>query len=87
MSDFAKLRERMVSEQIHARGVRDDRVLEAMRRVHREAFVPANVREYDNATSKPSTMRTEFQSSFLGLINLSVVRCGLKPRRQFWQRI
>jgi len=46
MSDFTKLRERMVSGQIHARGVRDIRVLEAMRRVHREAFVPANVREY-----------------------------------------
>ena len=46
MTDFTKLRERMVSEQVHARGVRDSRVLEAMRSVRREAFVPANVREY-----------------------------------------
>ncbi len=46
MTDMKKLRERMVAEQVHARGVRDTRVLEAMRSVHREAFVPANVREY-----------------------------------------
>jgi len=46
MSDFAKLREQMVSEHIHARGVRDERVLEAMRKVPREAFVPQDVREH-----------------------------------------
>lgn len=34
------LRERMVQEQIAARGVRDPRVLEAMRRVPRHFFVP-----------------------------------------------
>jgi protein-L-isoaspartate(D-aspartate) O-methyltransferase len=45
MSDFAKLREGMVSEQVHARGVRDALVLEAMGKVHREAFVPAGLRE------------------------------------------
>ena len=33
-------RERMVAEQIEARGVRDERVLEAMRAVPRERFVP-----------------------------------------------
>ena len=37
-------RERMVAEQILARGVRDKRVLDAMSRVSREAFVPENVR-------------------------------------------
>jgi protein-L-isoaspartate(D-aspartate) O-methyltransferase len=34
-------RERMVADQLVARGIRDARVLDAMRRVPREAFVPA----------------------------------------------
>jgi protein-L-isoaspartate(D-aspartate) O-methyltransferase len=38
--DFAAERERMVSTQIEARGVRDPRVLAAMRRVPRHRFVP-----------------------------------------------
>jgi protein-L-isoaspartate(D-aspartate) O-methyltransferase len=37
-------RERMVDEQIAARGVRDPRVLNAMRRVPRERFVPEDLR-------------------------------------------
>jgi protein-L-isoaspartate(D-aspartate) O-methyltransferase len=37
-------RERMVAEQIEARGVRDPRVLAALRRVPRHEFVPAEVR-------------------------------------------
>jgi protein-L-isoaspartate(D-aspartate) O-methyltransferase len=37
---YVALRERMVEEQIEARGVRDARVLEAMRRVPRHRFVP-----------------------------------------------
>jgi protein-L-isoaspartate(D-aspartate) O-methyltransferase len=45
MSDFAKLRNRMVLEQIHARGVRDTRVLEAMGKVRREAFVAEALRD------------------------------------------
>ncbi len=44
MSDCAANRDRMVAEQIAARGVRDPRVLAAMRSVHREAFVPADMR-------------------------------------------
>jgi protein-L-isoaspartate(D-aspartate) O-methyltransferase len=38
------LNERMIREQILARGVRDPRVIEALRSVSREAFVPANLR-------------------------------------------
>ena len=34
----------MVAEQIRARGVRDERVLEAMIKVPREQFVPATLR-------------------------------------------
>ncbi len=43
-TDYAALRERMVSEQIAARGVHDPRVLAAMRRVPREEFVPESLR-------------------------------------------
>jgi len=39
-----KLRERFVAEQIEARGVRDPLVLEAMRHVRRELFVPEHLR-------------------------------------------
>jgi protein-L-isoaspartate(D-aspartate) O-methyltransferase len=39
-----KLRERFVAEQIEARGVRDPRVLAAMRKVPREHFVPEDLR-------------------------------------------
>ena len=39
MTDLAQARERMVDMQIAGRGVRDERVLEAMREVPREAFV------------------------------------------------
>jgi protein-L-isoaspartate(D-aspartate) O-methyltransferase len=39
MSDFAKLRERMVRRQIEARGIADPMILDAFRAVPREAFV------------------------------------------------
>jgi protein-L-isoaspartate(D-aspartate) O-methyltransferase len=42
MVGFDNLRAQMVDEQIRARGVRDEKVLEAMRRVPRELFVPEN---------------------------------------------
>jgi protein-L-isoaspartate(D-aspartate) O-methyltransferase len=44
MSDFENERKRMVLKQIHARGVRNARVLEAMATVRREAFVPGPLR-------------------------------------------
>ena len=43
--DFAAARERMVREQIVMRGVTEARVLAALRKVPREAFVPAEERE------------------------------------------
>jgi protein-L-isoaspartate(D-aspartate) O-methyltransferase len=43
---FARARQRMVDEQLSARGVSDQRVLDAMRRVPREAFIPADLAEY-----------------------------------------
>lgn len=43
MSKFELERERLVADQIEARGVRDALVLAAMRSVRRELFVPANI--------------------------------------------
>lgn len=50
MMDFEAARRRMVDEQILARGLRDQRVLEAMAKVPRERFVPAELRHraYDD---------------------------------------
>jgi protein-L-isoaspartate(D-aspartate) O-methyltransferase len=45
-ADFEAARERMVATQIAARGVRDPRVLEAMRNVPRHLFVPPELRDY-----------------------------------------
>jgi len=42
--EFAVERERMVKEQIAMRGVTDERVLRAMRKVPREQFVPEQIR-------------------------------------------
>jgi protein-L-isoaspartate(D-aspartate) O-methyltransferase len=49
-ADFAAQRDRMVNEQITARGVTDERVLAAMRKVPRDAFVPEKFRasSYDD---------------------------------------
>jgi protein-L-isoaspartate(D-aspartate) O-methyltransferase len=52
MRDFSLRRESMVREQIGARGIRDPRVLEAMRRIPREDYVPEHLRSQaysDNA--------------------------------------
>jgi protein-L-isoaspartate(D-aspartate) O-methyltransferase len=43
--DYAGLRHRMVEEQLRSRGIEDERVLEAMERVPRHAFVPPGLRE------------------------------------------
>lgn len=49
--DFRQLREMMVRTQLVARGIRDERVLDAMRRVPRHLFVSEGVRgrAYDDA--------------------------------------
>lgn len=45
MTDYAKLRNEMVTRQIAGRGLRDQRVLDAMGRVPREEFVPDYLRD------------------------------------------
>jgi protein-L-isoaspartate(D-aspartate) O-methyltransferase len=44
--DAVDARAQMVERQLRQRGIRDERVLEAMGRVPRELFVPANLRPY-----------------------------------------
>jgi protein-L-isoaspartate(D-aspartate) O-methyltransferase len=44
--EFVRLREDMVARQIASRGVHSHRVLDAMRTVPREAFLPASMREF-----------------------------------------
>src|SRR3954465_605257 len=46
MLDLARARAHMVKVQIARRGVRDRRVLDAMRRIPREAFVEPGVEEF-----------------------------------------
>jgi protein-L-isoaspartate(D-aspartate) O-methyltransferase len=46
MRDTSELRASMVRHQVAARGVRDERVLDAMRIVPREAFVPEHLAEF-----------------------------------------
>jgi protein-L-isoaspartate(D-aspartate) O-methyltransferase len=46
MSDFARQRERMVERQLAGRGITDVRVLEAMGRIPREAFVSGGMHEF-----------------------------------------
>ena len=45
-TDFARLRDLMVDHQIAGRGVRSPLVLDAMRTVPRETFLPENLREF-----------------------------------------
>jgi protein-L-isoaspartate(D-aspartate) O-methyltransferase len=51
MADFAAKRRRMVDRQLRARGIGDERVLEAMGTVPREAFVPPRMRHRAYADS------------------------------------
>jgi protein-L-isoaspartate(D-aspartate) O-methyltransferase len=51
-SEFAAERQKMVEEQLKPRGIHDERVLAAMAKVPREAFIPENLRNksyWDNA--------------------------------------
>ncbi|MEE4214974.1 MAG: protein-L-isoaspartate(D-aspartate) O-methyltransferase [Bacteroidales bacterium] len=45
-TDYSELRERMVDNQIIARGIKDARVISAMKKVERRLFVPEEARRY-----------------------------------------
>ena len=74
--EFAVEREQMVKEQVAMRGVTDERVLKAMRKVPREQFVPEQIRGqsysdgplpigYDQTISQPFVVA--FMTEKLGL--------------------
>src|ERR1700686_1612733 len=44
--DSTQAREKMVAEQLEARGITDARVLEAMRTVPRDRFIPVELRDH-----------------------------------------
>ena len=46
MPDYSELRENMVANQVAARGVRSTQVLDAMRKVPREEFLPESLRQF-----------------------------------------
>lgn len=46
MEEFVSLREKMVEEQIIARGIKDKKVIEVMKKVPRHLFVPEEYRQY-----------------------------------------
>ena len=76
MSDFNEARERMVERQLVRRGICDSRVLDAMRRVPREAFVPDCLRDLayedrplpignDQTISQPAIVATMIEAAEL----------------------
>ncbi|HEU4448420.1 MAG TPA: protein-L-isoaspartate(D-aspartate) O-methyltransferase [Gaiellaceae bacterium] len=77
--DFAALRDRMVAEQLEARGITDARVLEAMRRVPREAFTDADDRKraYEDIPIQIGWAQTISQPYMVALIcEAAAVRPG-----------
>src|SRR5688572_2538734 len=71
-------REKMVQTQIEARGVRDERVLEAMRKVKRHLFVPPAVAEnaYEDSPLPIGLGQTISQPYIVAFMTEAV---GLKP--------
>ena len=70
MTDFDKLRKKMVDRQIAARDVRSPAVLDAMRSVPREAFVPADIQElaYDDTPLPIGSQQTISQPYVVALM-------------------
>jgi protein-L-isoaspartate(D-aspartate) O-methyltransferase len=69
--EYTLLRQRMVEQQIKARGVRDQRVLEIMRRVPRQLFVPKEERDnaYDDRPLPIGYGQTISQPYIVGLMS------------------
>jgi len=81
MSDSAARREAMVRQQIAARGVNDPRVLEAMREVPRELFLPEELAEfaYDDTPLPISEGQTISQPYIVALM-IAAIRPGPRDR-------
>lgn len=70
VSTFEALRQQMVRSQVEARGVRSPAVLEALRKVPREAFLPEELREfaYEDSPLPLSAGQTISQPYIVGLM-------------------
>lgn len=70
MIDYVARRERMVERDIVGRGIEDSRVIEAMRRVPREEFVPRHLRRraYDDAPLPIARSQTISQPYIVALM-------------------
>src|SRR3546814_19851221 len=78
MLDAAYARERMVSRQVASRGIHDDHVLDALRAVPREAFVPEGMEEfaYEDSPLPFGSGQTIPQPYIVALI---IEGAGLRP--------
>ena len=78
MTDNAAARARMVERQIAGRGIEDQRLLEAMRTVPREEFVPEHVREFAFEDS-PLPIEAEQTISQPYIVAMMIEAAGVKP--------
>ena len=78
MVNFKKARERMVETQIAGRGIQDERVLEAMRKVPRHMFVDEALREqaYNDHPLPIAEKQTISQPYVVGLMTESLALTG-----------
>lgn len=69
-NDFTKLRDRMVKEQIERRGIKDTRLLEAMRKVPRHKFVSSEMEHaaYDDRPIRIGERQTISQPYIVALM-------------------
>lgn len=79
--DFHELRQKMVREQLIARGIRVDRILDAFRKVPREQFVPPELRAhaYEDRPLEIGLGQTISQPY---IVALSIQELGLEGREQ-----
>ena len=77
-TSFAAMRKEMVEHQIAARGVRDQRVLEAMGKVPRELFLPEKLREfvYDDSALPITSGQTISQPYIVALMTEALMLKG-----------
>jgi protein-L-isoaspartate(D-aspartate) O-methyltransferase len=78
MADFTSARERMVERQIAARGIKDRSLLEAMRAVPREAFVPEHLVEFAYEDS-PLPIESDQTISQPYIVALMIEAAEVKP--------
>jgi len=97
MSDFNEARERMVERQLVRRGICDSRVLDAMRRVPREAFVPDCLRDLayedrplpignDQTISQPAIVATMIEAAELSSADIVLDGSAVALFLTLWNR-